>query len=479
MATLKRTTFRTLRTMDFFSEKELVTQTGHGRKEWPPVFLKETIDNALDACEEAGIAPQINVKVDAGGMTVTDNGPGIPVETIAGAMDFTVRCSNREMYVAPDRGAQGNALMTLLSMPYVVDPAGGKLVIRAHGVSHDIVCGVNPLTQCPEIHNDTSDAEGDGTTVGIYWTPRVATEHEYDEDGNETGEKKIISWPFKCGCPVAKKRPSYEGKPIRARAFDLFHGYAIFNPHLHLTVDWFGDVTVFEPTNTAWKKWTPSTPTSPHWYELRHLERLIGAYVAMDQAHGRDRTVADFVGEFDGLSGSAKKKTVLEATGLARVNLSSLVSGEGLSAKLDDRAISTLLAAMKAHTKEVKPKRLGLIGKAHLLQRLTELGCVPEKSEYRKVTQVDDGVCSVFETAFGYRGDDQLDRLLYVGANWSAAIANPFRSFGSGAEGLEGQLRQQYAGSEEPIVFIAHLAHPRIEFADRGKTAIVLDDDED
>ena len=34
MAPLVRETFQTSREMDFFSEKELVTQTGHGRDEW-------------------------------------------------------------------------------------------------------------------------------------------------------------------------------------------------------------------------------------------------------------------------------------------------------------------------------------------------------------------------------------------------------------------------------------------------------------
>ena len=59
-----------------------------------------------------------------------DNGPGIPEDTIAGSLDFTIRASNREQYVAPDRGAQGNALMTLLSMPYVIDPENGRLVLN-------------------------------------------------------------------------------------------------------------------------------------------------------------------------------------------------------------------------------------------------------------------------------------------------------------------------------------------------------------
>ena len=46
------------------------------------VIVKELVDNALDACEEAGIAPEIDIRVDAAGITVADNGPGLPAETI-------------------------------------------------------------------------------------------------------------------------------------------------------------------------------------------------------------------------------------------------------------------------------------------------------------------------------------------------------------------------------------------------------------
>ena len=53
-AKLNRTTFRTSREMDFFSEKELTTQTGHSIDEWPHVVVKELVDNALDACETGG-----------------------------------------------------------------------------------------------------------------------------------------------------------------------------------------------------------------------------------------------------------------------------------------------------------------------------------------------------------------------------------------------------------------------------------------
>jgi DNA topoisomerase VI subunit B len=122
-ALLQRETFRTSRLLDFRSERELVKQVGHPVDHWPIVILKELTDNALDAAEEAGIAPTIGIDVTAGEITITDNGPGIPAETVADILDFAVRVSSREAYASPTRGAQGNALKTIVAMP-TASPSG-------------------------------------------------------------------------------------------------------------------------------------------------------------------------------------------------------------------------------------------------------------------------------------------------------------------------------------------------------------------
>ena len=95
--TLGRTTFRSSRLLDFCSRTELIAQTGHREDQWPLVALKELVDNALDACEDAAVTPVISVSVDQDGIEVADNGPGIPVETLHGVLDFTARVSNREV----------------------------------------------------------------------------------------------------------------------------------------------------------------------------------------------------------------------------------------------------------------------------------------------------------------------------------------------------------------------------------------------
>src|SRR5215469_1533848 len=120
-ARLKRETFETSRLLDFCSERELTKQIGHDVDHWPLVILKELTDNALDAAEEAEIAPVIEVIVTCGpqpSITVSDNGSGVPSETVKALLDFSVRVSSREAYASPTRGAQGNALKTIIAMAF-------------------------------------------------------------------------------------------------------------------------------------------------------------------------------------------------------------------------------------------------------------------------------------------------------------------------------------------------------------------------
>src|SRR5262249_5147206 len=140
---------------------------------------------------------------------------------------------------------------------------------------------------------------------------------------------------------------------FRGRVRNLVEGFAVFNPHATIRLDWFGEEKVWEATDPGWQKWKPNRPTSPHWYEQRHLERLIGAYVTHDRDAGKDsRLVSDFLAEFDGLSGSGKRSNVLAETGLKRVKLSDLVVSDPAAVeKFDCGRIAALLAAMQKYTR--------------------------------------------------------------------------------------------------------------------------------
>src|SRR6516164_7568752 len=171
---LTRVTFRVSRLMEFCSKRELQNQTGHSLYDWPLVVLKEVMDNALDACEEAEVAPVVSITVEDGSITIQDNGGGIETATIESILDYTIRVSSREAYCSPTRGAQGNALKTILAMAFVLQrevinednpeaDAAGVTIIETRGLKHRIEFSVDHINNQPKIAHDISPSS---ITVG-------------------------------------------------------------------------------------------------------------------------------------------------------------------------------------------------------------------------------------------------------------------------------------------------------------------------
>ena len=453
-ATVERTAFSTSRLLDFVSEKELTLQCGYGSQDWPLVAVKELVDNALDACEEQGIAPEITVTVDESTITVADNGTGIPPEVVDRLLDFSIRVSSREAYVAPDRGAQGNALKTIIAMPFVLDGEEGRVDITGGGVQSEIAFCVDRIQQRPAA--DISRSRKSGSSVRIHW-PLVTSYRDAElvpflQDEREFG---------------------YKGETVD-QIRQLSGDFAFLNPHLTITFDAFGETTKIEATDPEWRKWRPSSPTSPHWYEPEHLERLIGAYVTHDlqtgAQNGHGKTVREFVSEFKGLTATAKQKAVLGELGLSRAPLASLIAGRDF----DHEKVARLLAVMKAQAKPVTPSKLGTIGRRHLADRFAALGIREGSFEYKKVASLgDDGLPQVTEVASAALEDEDATRRLVTGVNWSAAWVNPFRTLGEYGRSLDTLLAQRRFEGDRPIALLVHVAHPRVQYADRGKSTVL------
>jgi len=435
--TLERVAFKTDRLGEFVGRRELTAQIGHPPEQWALVLLKEGVDNSLDACEETLAAPElrIDVSTDPGAISVTDKGPGIAPETVRDILDYTARVSSREAYVSPTRGAQGNALKTVLAMPFALDGNSGTSIIESRRIRHEMTFRVDQLRQRPVIdHQQTSSVLQKGTRLRVDLACSVLVD-------------------------------------VEARFLQMADDLGWLNPHLRLLVTWNGIERVRrEPSDPAWKKWRACDPTSAHWYDEQRLTRYVAAHVARDQDHGHDRTVREFIAELRGFSGSAKQKRVLDQTGLSRSPLSSLFGPDGSP---DRTRLADLLHALKSFSKPIKPLDLGLIGKTHLLACFNELGVEPETFKYHKAADESEGLPWVVETAFGWCPALERRRIV-VGVNWSVALGNPFRSFGRTGEGLESLLADQRAGRNEPVVFVLHFACPRTQFIDRGKSAVVL-----
>jgi hypothetical protein len=450
---LTRVPFTVSRLMEFCTRRELVNQTGHACLEWPLVVLKELVDNAIDEAEEAGIAPEVHIEVNGNKIVITDNGRGIPAKTIEGVLDYSIRVSSREAYASPTRGAQGNALKTILPMAYVLnerhgEDASGETIIEANGLAHHIAFAVDHIRQEPKIEHTTKPSPVlCGTRVTVELPAVQGDESEHD----------IVQY----------SKPYF---------LELAEAYAWFNPHLSLRVSWNGEVKIeIEASNPIWNKWLPSWPTSPHWYDKSRFRRYMAAHIA----HRGNITVREFISEFCGISGTAKQRMVLCETGASHVSLHDFFGRH----KTNNENIAKLLASLQKHSKPVRPAHLGVIGKEHFYRLMEATGGDPETFTYNRSFGETGGVPRVVEFAFGIHRDGLAgggrgpSRKIITGVNWSPGINNPFRQLGRGGIGLDAILSEVRANTSQPVIAALHLACPRVAYTDRGKSAIVVEGD--
>jgi hypothetical protein len=267
---IERVAFATSRLADYCNEKELVAQTGHESHHWPRVITKELVDNGLDECEEAEVAPVLEVTITTGKhgkptrIVVEDNGRGIPSTTVSGIINYAIRISSREAYISPTRGRQGNALKTILPMSFIV---GGKVKgetwIEARGVKHRLVFSVNQIRQEPFVKDIRSRSRmRTGTRVTVFWP------HDHQVDSVEIAQ--------------------------------LLKAYIWCNPHLTLRFHADGkEIIRYDATNPNWTKYRACDATSAHWYTLEQFERYAGALI---EKYGGRYTVREFAAQFRGMS---------------------------------------------------------------------------------------------------------------------------------------------------------------------------------
>jgi DNA topoisomerase VI subunit B len=197
---IQKIAFDTPLSVDYFYPNKLQTHTGRPVHDFPAVILKELCDNAIDACEAAGVAPEIGIRVGYSGdklhVSVNDNGAGIPSDLVARVIDYNTHTSDKALYRTPSRGQQGNALKTIVAMPFALGDPDPLVTIRGQSVEHRIRAALD-ASDYPEIARESVPCEnGTGTRVSV-------------------------------GVPVKRSHTH--------RLLKLARGYHLFNPHAKVT----------------------------------------------------------------------------------------------------------------------------------------------------------------------------------------------------------------------------------------------------
>jgi DNA topoisomerase VI subunit B len=455
---LHRESITTSREMEFFTEKELAMQIGTSRHGWPIALVKELIDNSLDACESAvpSIAPHICVTVSDDSVTVADNGPGLPLQTIKDSLNYLIRVSDKSYYVSPTRGQLGNALKCVWAAPFVANGAHGRVDVSTGGMTYQIDVSLDRIAQQPRLEMTTTDDDlvKTGTDVTIFW------------DG--------------VACLLSTRRNEDFYHPPRRDLRALLTRYALCNPHAsvsYLAPD-LEDSFVAAAADPTWKKWLPTAPTAPHWYTYGTFQNLLLGYIRIDRARGRPRTVRDFIGEFHGLSGTTLRKEVMAMAGLGYgATLEDLLHADDV---LRQGECINLLDAMQQRARVIQPVALGVIGADHIRAALSPELLGEELFHYRKRLGTANDIPYVLEVAFGVRrlSEDVMDDRDVAGLttmyaiNWTPALSNPFQC-------VDSSLSHAFVDHKDPVIVCIHLAYPSVAFTNRSKSTLVLPDEID
>ena len=120
--------------------------------------VKEAVDNALDACEEAGILPEIRVEVSSEGgdalrVCVEDNGPGI-VEEQLGRIFGKLLYGSKFHKLSQSRGQQGMGIAAAGMYAQLTTGKPLHVLSRVQGepTATELFVSINTAKNRPEIH---------------------------------------------------------------------------------------------------------------------------------------------------------------------------------------------------------------------------------------------------------------------------------------------------------------------------------------
>ena len=437
---IERQVFATPRAAEYFELRNLQAQTGQPARRFPEVILKELVDNALDAAETAGVQPEVSVEAvehpDGLRLGVGDNGPGMPPDLVAKVLDFSVLVSDKANYRSPSRGQQGNALKTVLGIPFAIGSAQ-PVVVEACGVRHEVRAGIDPAGELRIDHQQRPVPARPGTvvTVGLVDTPQLVWTLERVDVGRWT------------------------------------RGYALVNPHAsigYLAHDGDGgDRETYKSTaGDGWRKPLPTDPTSAWWYDEAALGRLVFAHVGVARRGGDDLPLGAFVRSFAGLTSTTKAKTVC-----ARLDGVRWLS----DFEADPAAVATLLAAMQAASRPPKPSVLGRVDEQHYRSCFGDWYGV-RRFWFKRVSTTHEAVPWVVEVAVA---ETERPGELYYAVNYSPTFDDPLARlplaagevFTTGAESFLRQVDAYPDGGNHRAAAI-HVICPALQFLDRGKTTL-------
>ncbi len=267
---------RSISVSEFFTKNRHLLGFDNARKALLTT-VKEAVDNSLDACEEAGIVPEIWVNIESTAknrfaVTIQDNGPGIvkkQIPLIFGKLLYGSKFHRLRM----SRGQQGIGISAAGMYGQLTTGKPIKIVskISKRKPAHFFKIQINTKTNNPEIHNGKGEGEDlpkDQTKFceknQIRWETEIPPA---EEDG--TAKPLVSGTMVSIEMEAAYKR----GK---GSVDEYLEQTAIANPHvtIHYT-DPDGNTTSYKRSTTSLPPEAKEIKPHPYGVELGRLLSML------------------------------------------------------------------------------------------------------------------------------------------------------------------------------------------------------------
>jgi hypothetical protein len=459
------------REYDYIRLEGLHRATGRPAHEWDIYIIKELIDNALDAdealwCCDTRLFPLLSISVEYIAVPPPQcqqlivrvgNRGQFPVEQILDIFATQWYTSRKSFLKSITRGALGNALKTLLGIPYALHnrvaedwkPALKPLSICCGATEYLPCYMVDPTIQILRLgceRRPCKPVAGTLISVGLDYfvqeKPRTLTEIE-----------------------------------------SLAQQYALCNPHaqFHWVVemqDRMWEKTY--PVQTGWtQKYRELAPVQ--WYSLASFKDLLSA-LYRDHNKGTAggnrlpvQTVCSYFAGFSVPVSPTQQGYMPVARVIQKLGQDTLTSDD-----INSPIAKVLYAAIARHNPSFRSTQLGYIGQEHVQTQLRSSLPIAGKIQYAIATDVDNdpSMPLVVEMAVAYLQEGK--RQVWTAINFSPTYNDPFLSrwFHPPLQpdqlvlGLRGLLDTYDMREDTSMLLFIHLVCPNIEHNEFSKTEI-------
>ncbi|HYT42002.1 MAG TPA: ATP-binding protein, partial [Methylomirabilota bacterium] len=458
------------RESDYVRLEGLYRTTGRSAHEWDLYILKELIDNALDADEflwrdDPALFPSLYIHLEY--ITVPSpqcqqliihvaNRASFPVEKIEAIFNTRWYSSEKAFVKGITRGALGNALKTLLGIPYALH----------NRLADDWKPDLKPLSIC--CHN-------------IEYLPRYIVDsmgQAIHLNIEKRSCKPVTGTLISVGLDyfVQEIPRTLEELELLAQLYHLCNPHARFDWKVEIgSQTWTGVYTARGDWSNKYQGLSPIK-----WYSQTAFKELLGALYRKQFGDEKDhklplKTVCQYFAGFN--NRDAKTSHYLNnKNDIIQVLWQNSITQNDINGPV----ATELHKLLSKHSPHFDASRLGCIGEEYMLAIIAKNLSIEGNIKYKAVIEEgrDSGIPFVIELAVASL--QQGKRQIWTAINFSPTYSDPFlgrwlSTPGYPAEpvlGLRGLLDAYSINEDAPFIFFFHLICPNIEHTEFSKTEI-------